>query len=106
MNRPVLIPNLPPIHQELMQQVKLSEGEGKNKRYHMHPIWHDFFSQLTTALQKTISQEGVGVPAQTTSNIAALNVPSKNFTLIADNETNELKVLLNGVVNVINTTPA
>jgi hypothetical protein len=67
----------------------------------MHPDWHSFFSQLTTALQNNFSNEGVTVPNQTTTNIALL--ANKNFALLGDNEAHVLKVILNGVVKTITT---
>lgn len=92
-----IIPNLPPIHQELITPVKTPDG----LRYQMHASWHQFFSQLNTALQKNISNEGVIVPNQSTANIALLT--NKNFALIADNQLNVAKIILNGVVKTITT---
>lgn len=94
-----IIPNLPTIHQEVVQ---LTEHPNGDKTYHMHPEWHHFFSQLTTALQSNFSQEGFIVPNQSTNNINLLT--AKNNTLIVDNLLNVPKIILNGVVKTFTVT--
>lgn len=97
----LLIPNLPPAQQELFSVMDAPGG----KRYHMHPVWHSFFSQLTTALQFNLSQEGIIVPKQTALNIAKLNVtnPDKFGATIYDNDNHVAKINLNGVFKTITT---
>lgn len=92
-----IIPNLPPIHQELVNVIKTPDGT----RYQMHESWHNFFSQLNTALQQNFSNEGIIIPNQSTNNIALLT--NKNFAMFGDNQLHVLKVTLNGVVKTITT---
>lgn len=92
-----IFPLLPSAQQPLVRTIKTPKGD----QHFIHEAWHGFFSQLTTALQNNFSNEGVTVPNQTTANIGALT--TKNFALLGDNETNQLKVILNGVVKTITT---
>jgi hypothetical protein len=92
-----IIPNLPHIHQELVETIKTPDGV----RYQMHPSWHQFFSQLNSALQKNFSNEGIIIPNQSTANINLLT--NKNFAFFGDNQLHVLKVILNGVVKTITT---
>lgn len=87
-----IIPNLPTIHQEVVQLTEHANGE---KTYHMHPAWHQFFSLLTTALQTNLSQEGFTVPQQPTTNINLLTQSKSVGSFIYDSTTNQMKVNLN-----------
>lgn len=86
-----IIPNLPPIHQEIAQRIKRPDGE----YLHMHPAWHQFFSQLTTALQTNFSQEGVSIPKQSTNNINLLTQTKSVGSFLYDSTTDQMKVNLN-----------
>jgi hypothetical protein len=96
-----LIPNLPPITQEMIEKIKTPMGD----RYHMHSAWHTFFSEMTVVLQNTFSQEGFTMPNQSTANIASIVTGgNKNNALIVDNQLNELQVILNGVLKTVTVT--
>jgi len=98
MNLPLnIIPNLPSIHQEFVTAIKHPDG----MKYHVHPVWHSFFSQLITAFQNNFSGEGIVVPNLTTDNINLLT--GKNFSFFGDNQLHQLKVILNGTVKTITT---
>ena len=92
-----IIPNLPSINLPLIRTVKTPSGDV----HYMHETWHACLSQLVTGMQNHFSNEGVTIPNQSTSNIALLT--SKNFALIADNQLNVAKIILNGVVKTITT---
>jgi hypothetical protein len=88
----LIIPTLPPKLQELFE---IREMPGGKKHYHMHTVWHDFFSQLTTTLQQVLSQEGLSIPKQPTTTINSLTAAQSVGAFLYDNTTNEMKVNLN-----------
>jgi phage-related holin len=65
--------------------------------------WKMILSQLFSHLQNNLSQEGIKVPQQTTSNIGILDNINSLGALIYDKDTNELKVNINGTFKVIAT---
>lgn len=87
----LIIPNLPAKQQQLFEVIETRSG----KQYHMHAVWHDFFSQLTTTLQQVLSQEGFVVPQQPTTTINSLTDDKSVGAFLYDNTTNEMKVNLN-----------
>lgn len=69
----------------------------------MHPAWRDFFSQLITEMQNNLSNEGYKVPQQPTANVTALNTDKSKGALLYDNQTDELKVNINGTFKTVQT---
>lgn len=65
--------------------------------------WKMILSQLFSHLQNNLSQEGIKIPQQTTTNIGLLNNIKSLGSLIYDKDTNELKVNINGTFKVVAT---
>lgn len=86
------VPNLPAPH------VPLSDGSGK-----MHPTWYNFFNQLMNEVQTNLSQEGLGVPMQSTTNISIIGSSNPTPRFLVDSNTNALKVALGGVIKTVTT---
>ncbi len=64
-----------------------------------------FMDTLINEMQISLGVNGLEVPQQTTANIAQIAVMEPNKTLLLhDIDTNELKVIRNGVVGVITVT--
>lgn len=60
-----------------------------------------FNDQLNQAMQSDLSDNGWQLPNQTTANINTIAPVMKNGTMWYDTDTNEFKVLINGVVKVV-----
>lgn len=86
------VPNLP------NPSVVLTESTG-----HMSDHWYKFFTQLTTQLQQNISQEGLGVPQQSTSNISILQAATPKPSIVYNSDTHEPLISVNGIYKVIQT---
>jgi len=69
----------------------------------VHPSFELFLGQLTSELQKSISNEGFMIPPQSTATINQLNTQQSVGALLYDSETNQLKVNINGTFKVIQT---
>jgi hypothetical protein len=55
-------------------------------------------------MQIYLSDEGVKAPSQTTDNINKLNTQQSNGALLYDTNTKQLKVCIDGVFKVVQTT--
>jgi hypothetical protein len=86
------IPNLPAPH------VPISDVSGK-----MHPTWYNFFNQLINESQTNLSQEGLGIPMQSASNISTIGSARPTPRFIVDSDSNSLKVALGGVIKTVTT---
>lgn len=85
------IPNIP--HQSTPL---LSDGN-------MHPNWYLYFSQLTDQLQQNVSQEGTGIPKQSTANISRIEAANPTPRIIYDSDLDLGKIAINGVFKTIAT---
>lgn len=71
------------------------------------PPYADFNDQnlyqddLNQEMQANLSDDGWVQPSQTTDNITSLAAGMPNGTFWYDTDTNEMKVLVNGVVKVV-----
>lgn len=86
----MIVPNLP-------------KGPVVDNKGNMTELWELFFSQLITALQNNLSNEGIILPQQPTTNIAKLTGPQSIGAVIYDNTLNVAKVNLNGTFKTITT---
>lgn len=84
------IPNLPNIQTPLVEKDRT-----------MNSYWYLFFTQLNQELQSNVSQEGINIPAQTTSNIAKIQNGSPSPSIIANKETGDFYLSVNGVFKKI-----
>lgn len=64
-------------------------------------MWLGWFSQLTTVLQNILSDEGLLVPQQPTTNITILDNTKSIGRLVYDSTTNQLKININGTFKVV-----
>lgn len=62
-----------------------------------------FNSNLNTYLQDNVGQNGFVFPSRSTDDITALSAQKPNGTMWYDQTDNQLKVLKNGVVEVVQT---
>ncbi len=63
--------------------------------------FHKTLASLFTVLQSNLSDEGIFVPQQSTTNIAVLNNALSTGALVYDSTTHELKVNINGTFKVV-----
>lgn len=66
--------------------------------------WRQILTQLFQQMQKNLSDEGLIAPSQSTANIAQLATTAKNGALFNDIDTDDLKVILNGLVKTVTVT--
>jgi len=85
------IPNLPTEKKMIME-----DGE-------INSVWYLFFSQLITAMQTNLSDEGIAAPLQSTLNIVRLNTEKSIGRLIYDQDLDVMKVNLAGIFKTITT---
>lgn len=64
--------------------------------------WQLIFDQLFSQIGVNLSNEGLVVPSQSSSNISLLT-KSLPFTLVGDSTNNVLKVNLNGIFKTVTT---
>ncbi len=69
----------------------------------LHPSWRNYFNELTIALQRTLSNEGIPLPQQSTSNINLLTGTQSIGAIVYDNTANVAKINLNGTWKTITT---
>lgn len=62
--------------------------------------------ELNQALQGALSDNGWGLPNQTTANIAEIAPSKPKGVMWYDTDTNEFKVTINGVIHIVQTVPA
>lgn len=74
-----------------------------NKDGTVNPSWQQWFSQLTTEMQRSLSNDGTQIPSLSTDQINNLAATKYNGFLFYDSATNELKVNLNGTIKVVQT---
>lgn len=86
----MIIPNLP-------------NAQMVDKNGNMMQVWQLFFSQLITALQNNLSNEGIILPQQPTTNIALLTSAQSIGAVIYDSTLDVAKVNLNGTFKTITT---
>ena len=72
-----------------------------NKDGTVNPSWQQWFSQLTTEMQQSLSNNGTKIPQLSTTNINDLSDTKYNGFLFYDSETNELKANINGTIKVV-----
>lgn len=65
--------------------------------------WKQIFSQLFTQLQGGLSEEGILVPKQSSTDITTLSTTENTGKLIYDKDNNVLKVNINSVFKTIST---
>lgn len=70
----------------------------------LHPVWHSMFSQLLQELSGSLTENGFAIPQKPTADISSLSGKVANGFLVADSDTNELKVHLNGAFKTITAT--
>lgn len=72
----------------------------------MSEIWYAFFQQLLQLMQQNLSNEGIIIPQQPTTNIVLLTDPSKtpNGTVIYDSTTDNFKGRQGGVFKIFTLT--
>lgn len=63
--------------------------------------WKQILSSLFAQLQRSISEEGVQIPSQSTENINKISGTDTIGRLLYDSTTNELKININGEFKVI-----
>lgn len=86
------VPNLPhPIE-------KLIQADGS-----MHPVWYMFFNQLTKEMQTNLSEEGLGIPQQSSSNISILENKNHLPSFVIDKDAKTLKVSIDGIYKTVQT---
>lgn len=57
--------------------------------------------QLNQAMQNSLSDNGWTLPQQTTANITTIATDMPDGTMFYDTDTNEFKIIVNGVVRVV-----
>lgn len=67
------------------------------------PSAKSMFTQLFSAIQNNLSQEGFKISQQPSANIAELNNDKSTSALLYDSDTHELKINLNGEFKTIQT---
>ena len=71
------------------------------KSGHMSHDWYRFFSQFITESQKNLSEEGLNIPQQTSSQISVLQAGIPLPSIIYNKETNKPLISVNGVYKEI-----
>ena len=71
------------------EDMRFTDGKG-----HFTPSWKNIMQQFFGQIKKTISNEGIKIPQQTTVNITALNTLESVGALLYDSDTDELKVCI------------
>ena len=66
-------------------------------------VWRNIFMQLFSQLQGGLSEEGIKVPQQTTTNIAQIESGNTVGNIVYDSSLNVLKINLNGTFKTIQT---
>lgn len=84
----MIIPNL--------NKIKVSDENGN-----MHPELHELLSQIITALQQNLSDEGYKLPQQTTTNIIKLSNPKSKGAIIYDTDTDKFMVCINSAFRTV-----
>jgi hypothetical protein len=82
--------------------LKVIETEGENTG-RLTPEAHNMFSELFTALQLNLSEEGFNIPQQTTANIESLEDDNDNGNILYDKEEHKVKVRIDGIYKTIQT---
>lgn len=90
----MIIPDLP--HEKITDP---------NAQDYMHPAWFLTLTQLFSQLQQNFSNEGTNVPVQSTANVSQIANGTKDVRFLYDNEAKELRLLVNGSVLTVPTTP-
>ena len=91
------IPNMPP-PQEAFGYVELN---GKKLPVHISDAWWDVFNQLMGELQGSVSNEGIGIPAQNDDNFSTLNNEKSSNTLLVKESEGKLYFNLAGTYKEI-----
>lgn len=86
-----------------MKTPTLNITKAANKDGTIHPELHELLSELITQLQNNLSDEGIQVPLQPTSNIILLNTPQSTGRFIYDSTEDLAKVNINGTFKTITT---
>lgn len=84
------IPNIPHISDSITI-------DGKT----INPSWYRFFEQLVTEMQKNLSQEGIGIPSQSSSNISILQAGNPPPSLIHNKDNGNYYLPVGGVYKQI-----
>jgi len=87
------IPNMPHINDGIT-----AKGET------MNPAWYRFFQQLVTEMQNNLSQEGISVPSQSSSNISKLQDASPSPSLVYNQDEKKYLLPVDGVYKTITLT--
>lgn len=67
--------------------------------------WYLFFQQMVQELQVNLSQEGLNIPSQKTSDISKIQSNSPSPCFISNKDTGDAYVLVKGIFEKISTTP-
>lgn len=87
------IPNLPHLDDPITDQGhKINAG------------WYRFLQQLVTEMQNNLSQEGIGVPSQGSSNIAKLQSASPSPSLVYNKDEKKYLLPIDGVYQTVTLT--
>jgi hypothetical protein len=87
-----------------MKIPNLEQGKICNSDGTPAPAYLNYHAAINTELQNNVSNEGYVVPQQNTANItniAQKSLAQQSIVLIHDNETDETKLIINGVVKTI-----
>ena len=74
-----------------------------DKNGRMTDEWYLFFSNLITALQQTISDEGILLPGQVNDNVTLLNTSASQRRILFNTTNNTAQVNLTGTFVTIQT---
>lgn len=86
----MMIPNMP--------LAKIAQPDGT-----IHPAWQQYFTQLTTALQQNVSNEGYIIPPLNTSQITTLTGTNTIGRIIYDTDNGVMKINNDGTFKQIMT---
>jgi hypothetical protein len=86
-----------------MKIANLPEDKLVDENRNLTPQWKLFLSELITQLQNNLSNEGIILPPQTTTDIALLTSSKSIGALIYDSTLDVAKVNLNGTFKTITT---
>ena len=63
-----------------------------DKNGHITANWHNYFNQLNTYLQKTLSNEGVQIPMLTSAQLTTISATQPTNALSFNSDTNQLYI--------------